>query len=34
MGKICTITFKNGYAKNAPTFTIELKEILSGAWSC
>ncbi|EMA3788857.1 hypothetical protein U2U65_003476 [Vibrio cholerae] len=25
-----TITFKNGYAKNAPTFTIELKEILSG----
>ena len=25
-----TITFKNGYAKNAPTFTIELKEIISG----
>lgn len=25
-----TVTFKNGYAKDAPTFTIELKEILSG----
>lgn len=25
-----TVTFKNGYSKNAPAFTIELKEILSG----
>lgn len=25
-----TVTFKNGYQKNAPTFVIELKEIGSG----
>lgn len=25
-----TVTFRNGYSKNSPTFTVELKEILSG----